>query len=149
MSEATTRQSAPADYSAPDRMLRDDQASVALGMQVVEMREGFAVVTMMVREDMLNGFGIAHGGMVFSLADSAFAMACNENGSVTVSSGAEITFLASCYAGDELTATARLRSKRGRSGVYDVEVRTAAGIVAEFRGHSRRVSRPAPPEVAI
>jgi acyl-CoA thioesterase len=149
MSEATTGRSTRADYSAPDRMLRDDQASLALGMHVVEMREGFSIVTMTVREDMLNGFGIAHGGLVFALADTAFAMACNENGSVTVSSGAEITFLASCYAGDELTATARLRSKRGRSGVYDVDVRTPAGVVAEFRGHSRRVSRPAPPEVAI
>jgi phenylacetic acid degradation protein PaaD len=114
-------------------MLRDDRASTELlGMQVVEMSEGHAVVTMTVRDDMLNGHRIAHGGLVFTLADTAFAMACNEEGSVTVSSGAEITF-----PGQTLTATAALRSKRGRSGIYDVEVRSETGLVAEFRGHSR------------
>jgi acyl-CoA thioesterase len=126
------------EYSPPDTMLRDDRASTELlGMTVVEMSEGHAVVTMTVRDDMLNGHKIAHGGLVFTLADTAFAMACNEEGSVTVSSGAEITFLAPSLPGQVLTATAKLRSKRGRSGIYDVEVRSETGIVAEFRGHSR------------
>ena len=125
-------------------MLRDDRASTELlGMRVVEMREGYAVVTMVVRDDMTNGHGITHGGLVFTLADTAFAMACNAEGSVTVSSGAEITYFAPTRAGDELTATASLRSMRGRSGIYDVEVRSGSGVVAEFRGHSRRMHRTA------
>jgi acyl-CoA thioesterase len=128
------------DYTPPDTMLRDDRASTELlGMRVVEMSEGHAVVTMAVRDDMLNGHRIVHGGLVFTLADSAFAMACNEEGSVTVSSGAEITFLAPGLPGQTLTATAALRSKRGRSGIYDVEVRSESGLVAEFRGHSRTI----------
>ena len=127
-----------ANYSPPESMLKDDRASTELlGMYVVEMSEGHAVVTMMVRDDMLNGHRIAHGGLIFTLADTAFAMACNEEGSVTVSSGAAITYLAPSLPGQELTATAKLRSKRGRSGIYDVEVRSETGIVAEFRGHSR------------
>lgn len=128
-------------YARPDSMLRDDRASTELlGMEVVEMSEGHAVVTMAVRPDMLNGHAIIHGGLVFTLADTAFAMACNEEGSVTVSSGAEITFFAPAHAGDVLTATARLRSKRGRSGIYDVDVRNESGLIAEFRGHSRTVA---------
>ncbi|MHA6668754.1 hydroxyphenylacetyl-CoA thioesterase PaaI [Homoserinimonas sp. A447] len=131
------------DYTPPDTMLRDDRASTELlGMEVVEMAEGHAVVTMTVRDDMLNGHRIAHGGLVFTLADTAFAIACNEEGSVTVSSGAEITYLAPSLPGQTLTATAKLRSKRGRSGIYDVDVRSETGLVAEFRGHSRTM-RPA------
>jgi acyl-CoA thioesterase len=127
-------------YARPDSMLRDDRASTELlGMEVVEMSEGNAVVTMTVRPDMLNGHAIIHGGLVFTLADTAFAMACNVEGSVTVSSGAEITFFAPAHSGDILTATARLRSTRGRSGIYDVEVRNESGLIAEFRGHSRTV----------
>lgn len=127
-------------YQRPDSMLRDDRASTELlGMEVVEMSEGHAVVTMTVRGHMLNGHAIVHGGLVFTLADTAFAMACNEEGTVTVSSGAEITFFAPAHEGQVLTATAALRSKRGRSGIYDVEVRTESGVIAEFRGHSRTV----------
>lgn len=127
-------------YARPETMLRDDRASTELlGMRVVEMSEGHAVVTMDVRGDMLNGHAIIHGGLVFTLADTAFAMACNSEGSVTVSSGAEIVFFAPAHEGDVLTATARLRSARGRSGIYDVEVRSASGLIAEFRGHSRTV----------
>lgn len=127
-------------YARPETMLRDDRASTELlGMEVVEMSEGHAVVTMTVRGDMLNGHAIIHGGLVFTLADTAFAMACNREGTVTVSSGAEITFFAPAHAGDVLTATAALRSSRGRSGIYDVEVRNQDGLIAEFRGHSRTV----------
>jgi acyl-CoA thioesterase len=141
MADSTTRvPQASEAYRPRETMLRDDRASTQLlGMRVVEMSEGHAVVTMVVREDMANGHGIAHGGLVFTLADTAFAMACNAEGSVTVSSGAEITYFAPSRVGEELTATAKVRSIRGRSGIYDVEVRSDSGIVAEFRGHSRRV----------
>ena len=142
MADSTTRVPAASAYRPPESMLRDDRASTELlGMRVVEMREGYAVVTMVVRDDMTNGHGITHGGLVFTLADTAFAMACNAEGSVTVSSGAEITYFAPTRAGEELTATAKLRSMRGRSGIYDVEVRSGSGVVAEFRGHSRRMHR--------
>ncbi|MCC6375932.1 MAG: hydroxyphenylacetyl-CoA thioesterase PaaI [Microbacteriaceae bacterium] len=127
-------------YTRPDKMLRDDRASTdLLGMEVVEMSEGHSVVTMLVRADMLNGHAITHGGLVFTLADTAFAMACNAEGSVTVSSGAEIVFYAPSHEGDLLEATATLRSKRGRNGIYDVQVTNQSGIIAEFRGHSRTV----------
>ena len=149
MTESTTRVPAAGEHPAvdgyrpPETMLREDRASTELlGMKVVEMSEGHAVVTMVVREDMANGHGITHGGLVFTLADTAFAMACNAEGSVTVSSGAEITYFAPTRVGEELTATAQLRSMRGRSGIYDVEVRADSAVVAEFRGHSRRMNLP-------
>ncbi|HRN29883.1 MAG TPA: hydroxyphenylacetyl-CoA thioesterase PaaI [Terrimesophilobacter sp.] len=127
-------------YARPETMLRDDRASTELlGMEVVEMGEGHAVVTMPVRGDMLNGHAIVHGGLVFTLADTAFAMACNTEGTVTVSSGAEIVFFAPAHEGDLLTATATLRAVRGRNGIYDVAVRNESGLIAEFRGHSRTV----------
>ena len=130
------------DYRPPETMLRDDRASTQLlGMRVIEMSEGHAVVTMVVRDDMANGHGIAHGGLVFTLADTAFAMACNAEGSVTVSAGADITYYAPTWVGQELTATAQLRSMRGRSGIYDVQVCFEDLVVAEFRGHSRRVRK--------
>jgi len=127
-------------YANPESMLRADRASTELlGMSIVEMSEGHAVVTMPVRGDMLNGHAIIHGGLVFTLADTAFAFACNREGTVTVSSGAEIVFFAPAHEGDLLTPTARLRSARGRSGIYDEEVRNASGLIAEFPGHSRTV----------
>ncbi len=118
-------------------MLQRDRASAMLGMVVVRDEPGEAVVTMVVREDMTNGFAITHGGLVFTLADTAFAMACNEDDAVTVSAGADITFLKSTRAGQTLTATARRRARSGRTGVYDVTVTDDAGeSVAEFRGRS-------------
>jgi acyl-CoA thioesterase len=139
MAEATAHDVSD-EYRPPETMLQDDRASTQLlGMRVVEMSEGHAVVTMVIRDDMANGHGIAHGGLVFTLADTAFAMACNAEGSVTVSSGAEITYYSPTRVGQELTATARLRSMRGRSGIYDVQVCVEDRVVAEFRGHSRRV----------
>ena len=136
--DTTTR---PETYARPETMLREDRASTELlGMTVVDMSEGHAVVTMPVRDDMVNGHAIAHGGLVFTLADTAFAMACNREGTVTVSSGAEITYYAPGHAGDILTATAQVRSQRGRSVICDVEVRNDRGILAEFRGHGKTVS---------
>jgi acyl-CoA thioesterase len=92
---------------------------------------------MTVRDDMVQGHATCHGGLVFTLADTAFAYACNACNRVTVALGAEITFVAPAHAGDVLTATARERSRTGRTGVYDVEVTNAAGtLVALFRGTS-------------
>ena len=126
-------------------MWSDDVASRALGMQVVEVGPGRAVVSMTVRPDMVNGWDVAHGGLVASLADSAFAVACNTRGTVTVAAGFDVTFLESGRLGDELVATAEERSLRGRSGLYDVTVRRADGtVVAEFRGRSRSLGRQIP-----
>lgn len=127
------------------RMMAQDWASKALGMTVVSHAPGKAVVTMTVREDMLNGFGITHGGLVFALADTAFAVACNSDGRVTVASGADITFLKSTAGGTLLTATAERRAEQGRTGLYDVTVTDDAGdVVAEFRGRSVTTNRTAP-----
>ena len=125
-------------------MMLRDRASESLGITVLTNEPGRAVVTMTVRDDMLNGFAITHGGFVFALADSAFAIACNDSEFVTVAAGADISFLKSTTVGDVLTATAFERSKAGRSGIYDVQVLDADGaIVAEFRGRSHRTASPA------
>ena len=116
---------------------------------VVEVNEpGRAVVSMPIRADMLNGFDITHGGFVFAVADTAFAIACNDSGDngVTVAAGADVTFLATSTVGDVLTAVAAVRAKSGRSGVYDVEVTNQNGdVVAEFRGRSRTTNLAVPP----
>ncbi|GAA3929200.1 hydroxyphenylacetyl-CoA thioesterase PaaI [Microbacterium soli] len=124
--------------------MRRDAASAMLGM-VVELDEpGRSVVSMTVREDMLNGFAITHGGLVFALADTAFAIACNEDERVTVAAGADITFLKSTTAGQRLTATAARRVVSGRTGLYDVTVTDETGdVVAEMRGRSITTNRAA------
>ena len=123
------------------RMWTDDPASRALGMQLLELAPGSAVVSMTVRADMVNGHGLAHGGLVAALADSAFALACNSRGVPTVASGFDVTFLAPAHDGALLVATAEERSLRGRSGIYDVTVRRGEApdgtVIAEFRGRSR------------
>lgn len=119
-------------------MIEDDRASELLGMRVLVDEPGRSVVSMTVRDDMVNGHGIAHGGFVFALADTAFAVACNNTDDVTVAAGAEITYLQPVRSGEALTATAERRVEFGRSGIYDVRVQTEGGVtVAEFRGHSR------------
>jgi len=123
-------------------MMRRDQASAMLGMTVEADEPGRAVVSMLVREDMLNGFAITHGGLVFALADTAFAICCNDDERVTVAAGADITFLKSTRAGQTLTATAVRRVVTGRSGLYDVTVRDETeDVVAEFRGRSVTTDR--------
>lgn len=123
-------------------MIRKDRAAAALGLQVVADEPGRAVVSMLVRDDMLNGFAITHGGLVFALADTAFAIACNEDEHVTVAAGADITFLKSTRAGQTLTATAVRRVVSDRNGLYDVTVTDDAGdVVAEVRGRSLRTNR--------
>jgi acyl-CoA thioesterase len=134
-------------------MLQRDRASAALGMVVERDEPGEAVVSMRVRDDMTNGFAITHGGMVFALADTAFAMACNElvpgaagaDDNVTVAAGADISFLKATHAGQILTAHARRRILSGRNGLYDVTVTDETGdVVAEFRGRSLTTRRTHP-----
>jgi acyl-CoA thioesterase len=127
-------------------MMRRDRASAALGIEVVTDEAGYAVVRMPVRDYMLNGFDIIHGGLVFALADTAFAIACNEDDDVTVGASADITFLKSATTGTVLTATARRVARRGRTGLYDVSIVDDSGdAIAEFRGRSVTTRRPAPP----
>lgn len=123
-------------------MFGDDRASRSLGMELVEVGDGRAVVRMRVTAEMVNGHSIAHGGYVFLLADTAFACACNSYGPVTVAAGADITFVAPAREGDLLTAYAEERTRFGRSGIYDVSVRRGDEVVAEFRGRSRTVASP-------
>lgn len=118
------------------QMWDNDRASQSLGMRLVEVGPGRAVVEMAVREDFCNGFGIGHGGLTFTVADSAFAFACNSHGPVTVAAGAEVRFTAPVRAGDLLVATAVERSRVGGRGSYDVEVRAGGRVVATFVGRS-------------
>jgi acyl-CoA thioesterase len=129
--------------SSADAMWAGDAASQSLGMSVVDVGPGTAELTMPVREDMVNGWGLCHGGLIASLADSAFAFACNSRGTVTVASGFEVTFLEPARVGDVLVATAVERALRGRSGLYDVTVRRTSdgAVIAEFRGRSRSTGR--------
>jgi len=122
-----------------DLMWADDAASQALGMQLVSVRPGRATLRMSVRTDMTNGHGIAHGGFVFALADSAFAFSCNTYNVRTVAQGCDISFLLPAHEGDVLHAEARERVRAGRSGIYDVTVTRGDEIVAEFRGRSRTI----------
>jgi acyl-CoA thioesterase len=119
------------------RMLDDDAASRALGIEVVEAADGKATARMQVRADMVNGHGTAHGAFVFAVADTAFACACNSHGPVTVAAAADITFVAPALLGDLLEARAEERTRFGRSGIYDVTVRRGDEVIAEFRGTSR------------
>ena len=125
-----------------ERMYADDAASQALGVVISDVAPGTASASMKVRDDMVNGHGTCHGGYIFTLADTAFAFACNTYDDVTVAAGADISFLEPVQAGTTLTAIAVERSRRDRSGLYDVTVRSAEGVVvAEFRGRSRSLGR--------
>ena len=120
-----------------DAMWANDRASQGLGMQVLAIGPGSATVQMTVREDMLNGHDICHGGFVTTLADSAFAFACNAYNEVTVASGFSMDLFAPSQRGDVLTATATELRKSGRTGVYDIAVHNQRGeTVAAFRGRS-------------
>ena len=121
-------------------MYEQDRASQALGMRVLEVRPGYARLAMKVRDDMVNGHRICHGGLIFTLADSAFAFACNTYDLVTVASAATVEFLLSAHLGDELTAIAEERSRWKRTGIYDVAVSNQRGeCVALFRGRSHQL----------
>ncbi len=123
-----------------DAMYRRDGASQGLGMRLVRVAPGHAEVAMTVRANMLNGHAICHGGFIFTLADSAFAYACNSYNLATVASGCGIDFLAPAREGDTLTAVAQERSVSGRTGVYDIAVDNQRGErIALFRGKSYRI----------
>ena len=121
-------------------MWERDNATQTLGMTLVRIAPGEATITMPVRSDMVNGHHICHGGFMFTLADSAFAFACNSYNQNTVASSCNIDFLAPAREGDVLEAEAVERSLSGRTGVYDITVRTRTGkTVALFRGKSYRI----------
>jgi acyl-CoA thioesterase len=123
--------------AARDAMWKDDRATKALGIRILAVGPGSATLEMTVRDDMLNGHDICHGGLITTLADSAFAFACNAYNEVTVASGFDVNLLAAGRLGDVLTATAVEISKAGRTGVYDIAVRNQRGqAVAAFRGRS-------------
>jgi acyl-CoA thioesterase len=124
-------------------MYARDRASRALGMVLEEIRAGYARMRMTVREDMVNGHDLCHGGLIFTLADSAFAFACNSSNHTTVAQGAAIEFLAPAKLGDVLTAVAQERHSGSRTGVYDMAVTNQDGkTIALFRGKSFRLNDP-------
>lgn len=123
-----------------DELLRREGTGPAWGVTIEDAREGYARVRMQLRDDMLNGHRSAHGGMIFALADTAFAYACNSRNETTVAQSATIAFLAPAAAGDTLVAEARETARSGRSGVYQVSVCTVeGGVIAEFTGLSRTI----------
>ncbi|MBV9724154.1 MAG: hydroxyphenylacetyl-CoA thioesterase PaaI [Gammaproteobacteria bacterium] len=129
-----------------------DRASQALGMRIAAVGPGWARVVMRVRADMVNGHGLCHGGIVFALADSAFAFACNSHNESTVAAAASIDFLAGAREGDELTAEASELWRTRRNGIYEISIYNQQGVrLALFRGRSYRidgqvVSEPSPQE---
>ena len=126
---------------AVEALWRGDAASQRLGMQIESCGPGRATVTMRVRPDMVNGHAICHGGLVFALADSAFAFACNSYGDNTVAAGAAIEFLLPAREGDLLRAVATERWRAGRAGIYEIEVRNQRDeAVALFRGRSHQIA---------
>jgi acyl-CoA thioesterase len=149
-------------------ILENDYASEWMGIEVLALHNGHATIRMTLRQEMLNGFGIAHGGMIFAFADSAFALACNpvnpahpSSHTITVAAGVDINFLKPAYPGQVITAVADLRAKAGRTGLYDIQIYAAdAGtlpgpasspsdapavppgeLIAEFRGRSRTITK--------
>ncbi|NUP75323.1 MAG: hotdog fold thioesterase [Sinomonas sp.] len=151
-------------------ILTDDYATEWMGLEVLALGDGSATVCTTLRREMLNGFGIAHGGMIFAIADSAFALACNphspheDDNTITVAAGVDVNFLAPAHVGERITAVAARRAQAGRSGLYDVQVYAAAPLaaaprttddgvspdgdapahgrlIAEFRGRSRTIPK--------
>jgi acyl-CoA thioesterase len=120
-----------------DAMWNEDDASKGLGMEILRIKPGEATLTMTVTPQMVNGHGIAHGGFIFLLADSAFAFACNSRNERAVAAQCNISFIRPGKLGDRLIATAREISRTGRSGIYDVRVTVGETTIAELRGHSR------------
>jgi acyl-CoA thioesterase len=129
--------------ASAERMWAADVASQHLGMELVEVRAGYARLTMPVADVMVQGHGTGHGGYVFVLADSTFAFACNSYGPTTVAAHCDISFVRPVHAGDLLEAEAVERERYGRNGIYDVTVRRLPDreVVAEFRGRSRTIER--------
>ena len=123
-----------------EAMWSEDDASKGLGMKLLEVGPGTATLSMRIGAHMVNGQRIAHGGFIFTLADSAFAFACNTYNERVVAAQGNITFVRPARLGDLLIATAQEVSRSGRSGIYDVRVTTGEVVIAEFRGHSRTIT---------
>jgi acyl-CoA thioesterase len=122
-----------------EAMWREDRASQGLGIEIVAIGAGQATLEMTIQPHMVNGHGIAHGGFIFTLADSAFAFACNSHNERTVAAQGSITFIRPGKLGGRLVAHAKEISRSGRSGIYDVRVTADDEVIAEFRGHSRNI----------
>ena len=121
-------------------MLARDRASLALGMQLLSVAPGRARLSMPVRADMIQGHGTCHGGYLFALADSAFALACNSYNDATVALGCSIDYIAPAHLGDTLSADCREQSRSGRTGNYDVRIENQLGqLIALFHGKSYKV----------
>ncbi|UAA40799.1 hydroxyphenylacetyl-CoA thioesterase PaaI [Paraneptunicella aestuarii] len=124
-------------------MFENDTASKALGMEIIDVDEGYAVMTMTIREDMLNGHQTCHGGMLFSLADSAFAFACNSQNHAAVAANCTIDFIRPARVNDVLTATAKAQHQGKRSGIYQITITNQENkLVALFKGNSARINQP-------
>jgi acyl-CoA thioesterase len=122
------------------QMFARDHAAQMLGIKLVEIKPGFARMSMTVRPDMVNGHDICHGGLIFTLADTSFAYACNAGNRATVAQNCAITFLAAARQGDVLTAAAAERHRTRRTGLTDIEVTDQTGkLIAIFRGHSQQL----------
>ena len=140
------------DLSHVKKMWADDAASQGLGVEVLDLRLDHARVRMTITSAMVNGHAIANGGYLFTLADAAFALACNSRGLLTVAAGADISFVAAARLGDVLVADATQRTTYGRNGITDVTVtrESDGAVIAEFRGRSRTpnlgIVRPANPQ---
>lgn len=133
--------------AAARKMLENDSASRTMGMRLLEVRPGYARISMPVRAEMLNGFKMMHGGFTFTLADSAFAFACNGYNKMTVGQSCDVDFTNAAKEGDVLTAECTEALKRGRSGIYDVTVTNQDGaVIALFRGKSRTLGPPVDPD---
>ena len=144
------------DLDAADRPMSgstpaNDPVSDWMDIVVLDRRDGQATIQMTLRHEMMNGFGMAHGGMIFAFGDTAFALACNsaqaDGSTITVATGVDINFIRSARLGQTLTAVASRRSVTGRSGIYDIRITaTAAGgredLLAELRGRSRTIAGP-------
>src|ERR1700691_1736728 len=138
--ETVPNDTVPDERSRPvETMMAGDVAAAMLGIELAGYGPGWARTRMTVRDDMVNGHGICHGGMIFSLADTAFACACNSWGPVTVAAGCDIVFVAPARLGDVLTAECRVRARYRRSGVYDAPVPRDGDLIAEFRGRSHQL----------
>ena len=140
MQDGTPQQAQALAERAAQALFERDRASQALGMQLVAVRPGWARLTMRVRTDMVNGHDVCHGGLVFALADSAFAFACNSYDESTVAAAAAIDFLAAARLGDELSAEASELWRSRRNGIYEITVVNQRGErLALFRGRSYRI----------
>lgn len=126
--------------AAAEAMWRDDNASKWLGMRIEEVRPGYARLSMTVTANMVNGHNLCHGGLIFTLADSTFAFACNSHNQRAVAAGASIEFIAPAFLGDVLTAEGIEQTLKGRTGVYDMKVTNQKGeVIALFRGKSATI----------